>query len=183
MTGSLVVVGEAGRVRADQALAAGQLGQLEAGEPGRRGHRLRPEPAEVVVAQARELDRLQHRLAVLVLVAHDELEHVPVLDATLVDDIERAVADLLQVLARLPGAQERQFAPTGPRSLEGVIDLGEVLAQQPPAAEAVDHPQVFERGDVSEVPDERAHQGRVNPFEIGIGDRGHEGERPLAGIP
>ena len=50
--------------------------------------------------------------------------------------------------------------------LERVVDLRQVGAQQRPAAVAVRQPQVLERRDVAEVPDERAHQRRVDALEI-----------------
>ena len=49
-------------------------------------------------------------------------------------------------------------------------------------AVAVDEPQVLERGDVPEVPDERAHQRRVDPLEVLVGDRRHQRQRPVPGL-
>ena len=122
---ALVVVGEALGGGADGRRAGGDLDRLEAGQAagaarvGRRGGR--------EALQARELQRLQHGLAVLVLVADDELESVAVADAALGDDLERAAAHLIEVLERALAVQELDLAARRPWRLEGVVGGGKVL--------------------------------------------------------
>jgi len=53
----------------------------------------------------RELHRLEHRLVVLLLVPDHEL--MDVRDAAVVDHVERAGPDLIEVLERLAPSQER----------------------------------------------------------------------------
>ncbi len=127
-----------------------------------------------------ELECLEHGLVVLLFVAQDQLEDNPVAGSPFRHHLQRAVAHLGQVLARLGRAQERQIAAAGPGCLEGVIDVGQVLMEQRPAAIAVDQPQVLEGGDVPEVPDQRAHQRRVNEFEVLLGHRLHQRQRARA---
>ena len=98
------------------------------------------------------------------------------------DHLERPLADLLEVVARLGRPQERQVAAAGARGLEGVVDIGQLLAQQRLAAEAMHDPEVLEGGDVAQVPDQRAHQRGVDPLQLLIGEGGHQLERPLAGL-
>ena len=122
-----------------------------------------------------ELQRLEHRLVVLLLVANDELDDDPVADALLGDHLERPGPDLGQILACLAGAEEGQRAPAGPRGLEGVVDVGQLLVQQGPAAQPVHDPQILEGRDVAEVPDQRAHQRGMDALQVGVRDTGHQG--------
>ena len=86
-------------------------------------------PGELIALQAGELDRLQHRLVVLLLVAQDQLVEGPVADPASLDHVERAPADLVQVRTGRCGTQQREITPLGARRLEGVIEIGEVLPQ------------------------------------------------------
>jgi hypothetical protein len=174
MTGPLVVVGKAilgPPARADGAGPRRDLDQLQPGEGGGvtgARHRAGAHGGELAgtgggelrqAIQLSELDGLEHRLVVLLLVAHDELDDDPVADAPPLDDAERSLAHLLQVLAGLGRAQERQLAAAGARSLKCVIDIGQLLVQQRLAAEAMHDPEVLEGGDVAQVPHQWAHQG------------------------
>ena len=101
---------------------------------------------------------------------------------TLLDHAESAGAHLLEVLPRRPGPQERQLAAAGARCLERVVDVGQVVAEQRPPAAAVHEPQVLERRDMPEVPDERAHQRRMDALQVGVRELLHERQRALAGL-
>ena len=85
-----------------------------------------------------------------------------------------------QVLVRLRAAEVGKVAPLPAWRLEGVVDLCKVAAQHRLAPEAVHEPQVLERGDVAEVPDEGTHQLGVDPLEVLRAHRLDEGERALA---
>ena len=76
-----------------------------------------------------------------------------------------ALANRLEVAGQLVVAQVAQLAAMRARRLEGVVHLREVLAQQLGAGLAA-HPQVLERGDVAEIPGERAHQRVVDAVEV-----------------
>ena len=181
MARALVVVGEPLVRGAELERAGRDLDQLEAGRrrTGRRRRRL-DAPAGVVVAHAREHERLQHRLLVLVLVADHELVQQAVADAAGLGQLAHARAHLGQVLVRLGAPQVGEIAALPARRLEGVVDLGEVPAQHRLAAEAVHEPQVLEGGDVPEVPHQRAHQLRVHALEVLGAHRLHQREGPLA---
>ena len=133
--------------------------------------------------ELRQLDRLQHRLGVLLLVAQDELGDHAVADAPALDHVERPLADLLKVIPGLGRPQEREVAAAGARRLERVIDVGQLLAQERLSAEAMHDPEVLEGGDVAEVPDQRAHQRRVDLLQLLVGERRHQLERPRACLP
>ena len=162
--GALVVVGELTGGRADRAFAPGDPSTnsrpVRAGPDSRER---RSQLRRLVIGQPGQLKRLEHRLVVLVLVAEHHLVQEAVADAALLDHLERPRADLLEVLARLAGSQERKITAVRARCLERVVDIGEVVVEQRPAAVAVDEPQVLERGDVAEVPHERAHRASSEP--------------------
>ena len=153
MARPLVVVGKAVALEAD-------LHRPRRDQDAARGRRCRSAALRSGAIHARlgELQRLQHRLVVLVLVLDqhlaDEGRHA-------VEAGQRALAHRLHVGDRLVAAQVGQVAALGPRRLGGVVDLREVGAQQLQPGLAA-HPQVLERGDVAEVPDQRAHQRVVH---------------------
>ena len=118
----------------------------------------------------------------LLLVANHELGDLLAAGTGAIELLAGALTDLRKVVPGLPRAQVRDIAPPRPWGLERVVDVGELLAQQRASAEAVDQPQIFERRDVAEVPDERAEDRRVDAFEIGVGDRSHQRERPVPGL-
>jgi hypothetical protein len=76
-------------------------------------------------------------------------------------------------------AQVGELAAPRARGLEGVVEVREILAQQLRAGLAAD-PQVLERGDVAEVPGERAHQGVVHAVEVRAADAADQPQRPCA---
>ena len=76
--------------------------------------------------------------------------------------------------------QQREIAAHRARGLERVVHRGQVLAQERALAEAVHQPQVLVGGDVREVPDQWAHQRRMDALEIVLGHRRHQRERPPA---
>ena len=126
----------------------------------------------------RQLHRLQHRLGVLLLVAHDELVERRVHAAT----SRSPFAHGGEVGERLVAAQVREVAALGARRLERVVDLGQLRSHQGEAAAAVREPQVLERGDVAEIPDERAHQRRVDALERAVVQVRDERERARARV-
>ena len=151
---------------------AGDLDRLEAGgaAPSRRAG------AAVEAGRGgkpRELDRLQHRLVVLVLVLEHHL--VDLGGAGALEDRERALADVGEVVERLGAVEDRQVAADGARRLERVVHRGELRVQQRLAAVAVDEPQVLIGGDVREIPRERAHQRRVRGLHLLVGERRDDG--------
>jgi hypothetical protein len=137
---ALVVIGESVRGRADRALAGGDLDHLEPGRgrPRRIGHR--SASGKLVTPQAREHQRLQHRLVVLLLVADHHLVQDAVADAALVDHLERSGANVLQVLTGLRRSQQRKVTPDRARRFERVVHRREVLAQERPVAETMHQP-------------------------------------------
>jgi hypothetical protein len=116
---------------------------------------------------------------VLLLVAHHQLVDHPVARRVAAGGAQRALADALEVLPGLACPQEGQASPPGAGCLEGVVDLGQVGPLHRLAGEAVQQPEVLERGDVPQVPGQGAHQGRVDAFEIGVRDALEQGERAL----
>src|SRR5918998_1658500 len=106
----------------------------------------------VAAGQVGEKERLAHRLVVLGLVADDQLEKRPVAGAPGGQHVQRARADGGEVVEDVLPAQERDVAAYRARRLEGVVEVGEVAAQQLAAAVAMDEPEVLVSGDVAQVP-------------------------------
>ena len=88
----------------------------------------------------------------------------------------------VEVVARGVRPEERELAAAGARRLERVVDVGQIVAEHGLVAIAMDQPQVLERGDAPEVPDQRAHQRGVDPLEVSVGDRRNQREGPLPGL-
>ena len=136
----------------------------------------------VAAGQVGEKQRLAHRLVVLRLVADDHLEERAVARAGLVEHLERAGADRVEVVEDVGAAQERDLAARGARRLEGVVEVGEVAAQQVAAAVAMDEPEVLVGGDVAEIPVQRAHQRVLHALEILVREAGDQRKRAIAGV-
>ena len=109
-----------------------------------------------------------------------QLVQDPFADAAVLRDLERAGANFVHVLERGVGTQKREIATAGPRRLHRVVHVDHVWTQHRPLAEPVDEPQVLERRDVPEVPDQRAHQRRVHPLEVLVRDGRDQSHGPLA---
>ena len=131
--------------------------------------------------QARERDRLQHRLAVLHLVLEHHLGRDRVRRAA-VEHLQRALAHVLEIGQRAGAVEQRQVAAHLARRLERVVHRRQLGAQQRLAAEAVHQPQVLVRRDVREVPRERAHDRLVLGLDVGVAEGGDESEGALAGL-
>ena len=97
--------------------------------------------------------------------AQDELAQDAVADAGREQRGEDALADVVQVGAGRRRVQLLDLAAHRAGSLEGVVELGELGAQQRQPGVAVGQPQILVGGDVREVPDERAHDRRVGALE------------------
>ncbi len=132
--------------------------------------------------QAGEKQRLAHRLVVLGLVADDQLEERPVAGSDALEHVERPLAHGRDVLEDLAAAEEGNVAAHGARGLEGVIEVGEVAAQQRLAAMAMHDPEILVGGDVAEVPVQRAHQRVLDALEVVVVEARDERERPIAGV-
>ena len=175
---ALVVVGETLRGRADRERAGGQgdplallvhrrqrpiaLGQLAGGQqPGDR-------------------HRLAHRLCVLELVAEHHLADRPVAEPLARERRGGAGADGSQIVARRGRPERLDFPAHRARRLERVVQLGQIRAQQLQARVAMSEPQVLVGGDVTEIPDERAHDRRVHALEIRVADSRDQRERARA---
>jgi len=89
----------------------------------------------------------------------------------LVEDLERALADLVHVGADLVGAQDRQLAPDLAGLLDRVVELAEVAAQRLAPADPLDEPELLEVSDVPKVPDQGAQDRVVDPVELLVRER------------
>ena len=89
--------------------------------------RARDRPGNRVTVERGQLEGLEHCLVVLLLVADHELVEKLLLDAAGLDHLERAGANVLQVLAGLLGAEQGEIGAVRPGRLEGVVDLREIL--------------------------------------------------------
>ena len=160
----------------------GARGQRPARRWRRRGEHRRTRP---------QLVGGEHRLVVLLLVLHDHAEReavggepaaVPQTQrGAAAQHVQRLLAHLGDVRARLAGREQRQLDPARPGVLEGVVEAVDLGAQRRAAADVAHQPQLFLAADVREVPDQRRHQRRVLRDEIGlvdgVGERGAAGPR------
>jgi hypothetical protein len=172
MPRAFVVVGEGVALEADLRPPRGH------GDASRRRRAARPRTPRGVHAGLGQLQRLQHRLVVLVLVLEQHLDDER---RDGVEASEHALPHGAHVGDRLGAAQVGEIGSLRARGLGRVVDLGEVGAQQLEAGLAA-NPEVLERGDVAEVPDQRTHQRVVLAVEVGLGYRLDQGERASAGL-
>ena len=134
----LVVVRKSVRGCANGALARGDLNHLQSSRR-RAAIGVCRRPADgLVPVQPRQLDRLEHRLPVLLLVAQHQL--VQFAYAVRLCDLERVAADLVQVIARLCRAQEIELTAISAGRLEGVVGFGQIAPQHRLTGKPVDQP-------------------------------------------
>ena len=170
---ALVVVGEAAGGRAHLELPARYL------EPFRLASQVRPHRRAAARQPAQE-QCLAHRLRVLELVANDEL--VELIRTHVVQYGESPVSDVRHVGQRPLAVEQLDVAAHCAWRLERVVGGRELLVQQRPAAQPVDRPQVLVRGDVREVPDQRAHDRVERAMDDVVVQAIHQGERRSSGV-
>ena len=128
-----------------------------------------------VGARARQLQGLQHRLVVLVLVADQHLPHEPVARSGGRSRPTGPRAPARPASARAPrpcsrsrrrgaGRGCRRARPAASRWRRRPCARSGRSGSRPPGALA--QPQVLERGDVAQVPHQRAHQRVVHPVQV-----------------
>ena len=162
---------------------------------------LRRQPGRVGVRRGRgsrgqhrgsgpDLVRDQHGLVVLHLVLGDHPEREPVPDPPPgrepgvaepgpVEQVQDPAADLMAVGPRLVGRQQRQCRALRAGMLERVVERVDFRVQGFAAADLAQQPELFLVGDVREVPDQRRHQRRVLPDQVGLVHAVGEQRRPL----
>jgi hypothetical protein len=69
-----------------------------------------------------------------------ELGNAGVLEVDLVEDLERALADLAHVGPQLRAAEDRKLVPARARVLDRVVETAEVPVERLAAARALDEP-------------------------------------------
>jgi hypothetical protein len=118
-----------------------------------------------LVLEPRELQRLQHRLDVLLLVLDDEPEDEAVPEQPVVRVELRAVehrqhplAHLRQVRARPHRVEQLERRPLVARMLEGVVDVVGSGKDRRRGCQAAQQPELLEVADVGEIPHERRHE-------------------------
>ena len=126
---------------------------------------------------ALELQRLQNRLVVLILVLRHHRVDVAIaqqriagLEIERLQLVQHALAHLGQDLEHLLTAGQVQGTADPPRVLERIVDAGH-LAELHGAVDVPVEPQLLEVGDVAEVPDDRAHERIVLHSEIVVRER------------
>jgi hypothetical protein len=126
-----------------------------------------------------QLDQLEHRLVVLVLVSDQHLVHEALgqqrvlrrVELHAIEDLQRALAHLAQVGAKIAAAKDRQLAADRSWVLDRVVEAAQVPVQGVQAAHRLHQPQLFEVGDVAQVPRQRAQDRRVDIVELLVGER------------
>ncbi len=135
------------------------------------------------------MEGLQHRLAVLLLVLDEQVDEVARAqesiraarrEVELGEESVQAVVDPGEVVARRGHIEQLQGAALGTGRHARVVGLSQLGAQHRAAGHRGD-PEVGERGDVGEIPDDRAQQRGVHALEIGHGDVLDRRERALPG--
>ena len=109
-----------------------------------------------------QVQRLQHGLVVLVLVAdHQAVDEVVLrFVGEPIERIERSRSHRPAVAARLMRGQQRQVGAAGAGVHEGVVEAFHRAGQdsRPIRVAAAQQPQFFLLADMRQVPDQRAHQ-------------------------
>jgi hypothetical protein len=130
------------------------------------------------VRNAGELERLQHRLDVLLLVLGDESEDEAVpeervarIEGDPVEEVEAVAAHVLDERAGLAGAEERERRTAVTGLLERVVDLVELGLARVLALELAAQPQLLEVADVGEIPDERRLERRELARQLVVRER------------
>jgi hypothetical protein len=132
-----------------------------------------------VGTRLRELERLQHRLVVLVLVLDDHFPDGPHASHE-IEHLERAGTRTDHELERLSPPQIGKVAAIRTGRLGSVVHDREIRVKRRHAPRSLREPEVLERGDVAEVPDERAHQRVVDAMKVLVAHALDERERPPA---
>jgi hypothetical protein len=116
---------------------------------------------------------------VLALVGEDQLVDETVAEQALVrvlklgqvEHLERSLADLGHVGTQLVAAQDRQLVAGPARVLDRVVEAPELAAQRLTVADPLDQPELFEVGNVAEIPGERAEDRRVDGVQLPLAER------------
>ena len=124
-----------------------------------------------------QLDQLEHGLAVLVLVGDQHLvDEAPgqqrvigQFEREAVEDLQRTLAHLPEVDAKLVAVQDRQLAAAGARVLDRVVEPAQIAVQRVPTANRLHQPQLFEVGDVAQVPRQGAQDRGVHAVQLLVG--------------
>jgi hypothetical protein len=135
-----------------------------------------------------DLERLEDRLRVLLLVPDDQLVHEAVVQQPVVrrgevgqlELAERSRPHVIHVAQRILAAQVWEGASFLARRGGGVIDDAQVVAQGGTLEGRLHEPQVLERRDVPEVPDDRAHERIVDGVQRVVGELLDECQRTCA---
>jgi hypothetical protein len=120
------------------------------------------------------LQQLKHRLVVLLLVGEEHLVDeavtkqriVGVVELDVFEDLEGALAHVVEVGAKLLVAQDRQFAAGLARILDRVVEAPQLTMQRLAPANRLHQPELLEVGDVPEVPDQRAEDRGIDAIEL-----------------
>ena len=160
----------------------GPPGTSTGSRPRRRARRRRRGAARGRPGRGRqpgELDRLQHRLVVLVLVAQHHLVDRR-RGRSRSSDRQRALADVGEVVERLGAVEQRQVAADGARRLERVVHRGELGMQQRHAAVAVARATGPRRRRCARDPTRAGSSaGECAVSIVVVGERRDDGQRPL----
>ncbi len=178
MPGPLVVVGEARRARLRSRTARPRRRPSRDPSAAAAGAPTGPIEARPRVS-VDELQQLQHRLVVLVLVRDQHLVDEAageqrlglVLEVRAGEDVERPLPDLVHVAPQLLAAKQRQLVADPARVLDRVVEAAEGAVERLAAADPLDQPELLEVGDVAEVPGERAEDLREDGVELLLAER------------
>ena len=115
-----------------------------------------------LLGQARERQRLRHRLGVLELMLGDHpddeapfKQRIPTVERQLGKQPQNGLAHLPYIGARGVRRQDRQAPSLIARMGEGIVEVVELRRHCRPSADAPQEPKLLEVADVSEIPDER----------------------------
>ena len=103
--------------------------------------------------------------------ANAVLDQAPALQWRLLQHVERLVADLFDVTARLGRTEQGQGRSVRTGVPERVVEVVDVLAHRLPATDVAHQPEFFLIADVREIPHQRGHQLRVLAHQVVVVDR------------
>ena len=134
-----------------------------------------------------DLERLEHRLVVLMLVLDDHVVGVPAATERLLvgkalagqppKDTLAHVGDILVGLGRL---EQPELRPLRPLVLAGVVDVVEAALGGPLIVERAQEPELLLVADVSQIPHERREDRRRLHRQILVRERGQRPQRAVS---
>ena len=98
------------------------------------------------------------------------------------EHVERSLAHVVDIRARLARSEDRQLGPFAPRVRERVVEVVVALVDRSTPPELAHEPELLVVADVREIPHERRHERRDLAAQVIVVERREEPEGPVPGV-